>query len=218
MESEAIPLSNWLKDNLIAPEMSKFTEAAIPAMSTTDDQQEHWLANCVLNNLFGPRRFVTPLRQQAYHFLRRSHAAFTEYALAREATLDYLADTERGPRYIDAINHWEAFMAYSWQAYRFLGRGRAQWFEKNDGSVLQRLNVLYNRSKYADEAIERGDFVEESPLCVWLTNNALSNTEATPTFDEIAEILTYLAGLASAVQDPANAESKIKAQLAGTIG
>jgi hypothetical protein len=204
-----VPLSNWSKDIFVAPEMSKFTEASIPDMSTTDDQQEHWLGNFILNNLLSTR-FVSPIRQQMYNFLRRSHAAFTEYALAREATRAYLDNPERILRYIDAINHWEAFLANAWQAYCFLGSGQMRWFGKNDGSVLQRLCALYSRSKHADAAIERGDFVEDSPLCVWLTNDGLSSTESQLAFDEIAEILTDMARWASAVQDPGTAVSKIK--------
>jgi hypothetical protein len=73
-----VPLSDWSKDNFVAPNMSKFTEAAIPDMSSTDDQQEYWLANFILNNLLGTR-FGSPVRQQIYNFPRRSHAAFAEF-------------------------------------------------------------------------------------------------------------------------------------------
>jgi hypothetical protein len=205
-----VTLSNWSKDTFIAPEMSRFTEASIPDMSATDDEQEYWLANFILNNMLSSS-FVSPVRQQMYNFLRRSHAAFAEYALARDATRTYLDDPDRVLAYIEAINHWEGVLANAWQAYCFLGRSQVRWFAQNDGSVLQRLNALHNRSKHADEAIERGDFVEDSPLCVWLTNSGLSSTETQLTFDEIAEILTDIARWASAIQDPGTAVSKIKA-------
>jgi hypothetical protein len=193
--------------------MSKVTEASIPDMSAADDQQEHRLANFILNNLFGTR-FVSPIRQQMYNFLRRSHAVFAEYALARTETLRFLKNNDRPLSYIDAINHWEAFLSYSWQAYCFLGHGQVRWFEKNDGSIHQRLLALYNRSKHAEEAIKRGDFVEDSPLCVWLTNDGLSSTETSLTSTEIAEILKDLARWASAIQDPATAKNKIRAFIA----
>lgn len=202
-----MPLTDWSKDTFVAPEMSKFTAAVIPDMSKTDDEQEYWLRNFILNNLLGGTAYVTPVRQQMYNFLRRSHTAFAEYSLARAATLDYLDDPNRILPYIDAINHWEAFLANVWQAHCFLGRlpwlPRRVWFEPNDGSPLQRLNALHNRSKHADGAIVRGEFVGESPLCVWLTNDGLSSTETALSFDQMVEILTSMAKAASRIQDPA---------------
>jgi hypothetical protein len=208
-----MPLSSWVLDKYMAPQISKFTVASIPDMTELDDQQEHWLYNFILNNL-AQRTLVTPIGQQMYNFLRRSHAAFGAYALAREATLAYLANRQRYPRYIDAINHWEAFLAYAWQAFCFFGRGKRIWFEQGDGSPLERLHDLHTRSKHADKAIEQGHYIEDSPLCVWLTNSGLSSTEAALTFEEIAMILTDMAQLASAVQDPLTMESKIKSLMA----
>jgi len=78
-----------------------------------------------------------------------------------------------------------------------------------DGSPLQRLHALHTRAKHAEAAIERGDFVEDSPLCVWLTNNGLRSTASQLAFDEIADILDDLAKWADAVQDPATMAAKL---------
>ena len=72
------------------------------------------------------------------------------------------------------------------------------------------LHALHTRSKHAEEAIEKGNYIEDSPLCVWLTNSGLSSTDAALTFDEIAEILIYMARMANAVQDPRTMKSKIE--------
>ena len=143
----------------------------------------------------------SPARQQIYNFLRRSHAAFAEYALARESTLDFLKD-RKNLRYVDAIGHWEAFLAYTWQAHRFLGQGKNVWFRSGDGSPLQRVNALHTRAKHADEALERGQFIGDSPLCVRLTNDGLRSTDTSISFAEMAEILEELARCADTVQDP----------------
>jgi hypothetical protein len=209
-----VPLSDYAKDRFVAPEMSKFTAASIRDLSQVDSEQEHWVANFVLNVIFRAN-VLTPHRQQMYNFLRRSHSAFAEYALAREATLAFVNDPKRRPlQYVEAIGHWEAFLAYAWQAHCFIARGL--WFKKGDGSARERLNALYNRAKHADDAIERGDFIEDSPLCVWLTNDGLRSTETSLSFEEIAEILEDLAQLASAVQDPATMHEKLGSSSAGT--
>jgi hypothetical protein len=86
--------------------------------------------------------------------------------------------------------------------------------EQGDGSLSERLHDLHIRSKHADKAIEQGHYIEDSPLCVWLTNTGLSSTAVALTFQEIAMILTDMAQLASAVQDPLTMESKIKSLMA----
>jgi hypothetical protein len=203
-----MPLSNSSKDRFVAPEMSKFTEATIRDMSNVDSQQEYWLLNYILSTMLRAEH-EAPLRQQVYLFLRRTHAAFGEYSSARTATLGYLADHDQNLQYLEAIGHWEAFLSYSWQAYSSLDRGKHQLFKKGDGSVLERLLSLHNRAKHADEAIERGDFVEDSPLCVWLTNDGLRSIQTSLTFVEMAEILEDLASWASIFQDPATIAEKL---------
>jgi hypothetical protein len=205
-----VELSSYAKDKFVAPEMSKLTAATIRDMSHVDAQQGHWLANFILNTIF--RTDVpSPLRQQIYNFLRRSHAAFAEYALAREATLGFVNGSDRSPlRYVDVIGHWEAFLAYSWQAHGFIGGGERIWFEKEDGSVRQRLNELHNVAKHADKDIAKGKFIEDSPLCVWLTNDGLRSIETSLSFDEIAGILDDLAEWASLVQDLATIHEKLR--------
>jgi hypothetical protein len=204
-----MPLSSYAKDKFIAPEMSLFTSATIRDMSQVDSEQEHWLANFILNTMLRVD-VPSPQRQQMYNFLRRSHAAFGAYALARDHTLAFLNNRDHILRYLEAISHWEALLGHAWQAQCFLGRGKVRWFEKGDGSILQRLNALHNRAKHADEAIERGDFVEDSPLCVWLTDDGLRSTETSLTFDEIAQMLEDLARWASAVQDPLTMREKLQ--------
>jgi hypothetical protein len=207
----AVPLSDWSKDNFVAPEMSKFTHASLPDMSETDPQQGHWLANSILNNLLGPRRWLTPWYQQMYNMLRRSHAAFAEYDQAREATLAYLENPDDIMRYVAAVGHWEKFLADAWQAYDFFGGGRPTHYEKNDGSVLQRLHALHNQAKHAASTIAGGEAQAEGPLAVWLTNEGLRSPDTMLNFHEIVEVLKDIACLADALQDPQSAQEKLRA-------
>jgi hypothetical protein len=88
-------------------------------------------------------------------------------------------------------------------------------FEPNDGTELQRLHALHTRAKHAAAAIERGDVVDDGPLCVWLTNEGLRSTDSFVTFQELADVLRHLAGIAGAVQDPLTMSEKLPAALAG---
>jgi hypothetical protein len=204
-----------VKDKFIACDLSKFTSAALPDMSSVDKEQQHWLANFILNSVL---RVPVPQStyQQIFTFLRRSHSAFDSYARAREATLTFLADEEQPPmQYLDAIGHWEAFLQYAWQAYDSLRGGRLKFFESMDGSYLDRLNRLHNAAKHVPANISNGDLQRDperfSPLAVWLTNQGLQGYDCSVSFVEIIEILEELALWASAVQDPATMRERINA-------
>ena len=207
-----MPLSAYAKDNFIAPGMSCFTSASIRDMSGVSDAQEHWLYNYMLNSLLRVD-LDERLRQALFNFLRRTQFAFREYALAREQTLAYLRRASNAtPIYFVAIGHWEVFLSYAYQAHEILAcTGEAALFDRGDGSVLQRLNLLYNRSKHVETAIGAGQLAPGSTLPVWLTNDGLSAVDGRLTFDEMAEMLGELALWSDAVQDPLTMADKLRA-------
>ena len=101
--------------------MSRFTSASIRDMSETSDQQQHWLANFILNTMLRAT-MDDRSRQTAFNFLRRTQFAFSEYELARNKTGDYLANTDHVLKYLVAIGHWEVFLSYTYQAFELLAR------------------------------------------------------------------------------------------------
>lgn len=203
-----MPLSNYAKDKYVAPEMSKFTAASIRDMSATSAEQEQWLMNFVLNTLLRVN-IEERVRQTLFNFLRRTESAFREYSLARDRTLAYLSNADAVSDYIAAIAHWEVFLSHSYQAYCLLARKQQVLFKNGDGSVLERLNLLYNRSKHADGAIEAGQLPEDATMGIWLTNDGLRSTDSWLTFDEMAEALQEIARWSDAAQDPLTMREKL---------
>jgi hypothetical protein len=125
----------------------------------------------------------------------------------------FLQNTESVMPYLTAIGHWEVFLSYAYQAYLLLARpSGAKLFQPNDGSVLQRLNHLYNRSKHVDKAINSSQVAPGSTLTVWLTNSGLACIDSHLTFDELASILDDLGAWSDAVQDPLTMREKLLAQ------
>jgi hypothetical protein len=207
--------SSFVTDTYFAPDMSKFAAAEIRDMTRVDREQEHWLTNFMLNSVLRGR-LRSPVRQQIFNFLRRSHSAFTDYELARGATMRFLDDRQRIRTYLSAVGHWEDFLAHTWQANLLLSKAfiphiKRPLFQAEDGSVNQRLHSLHTRAKHSEEAIERGTFPGESPLVVWLTNEGLKSTDAWLTFSEAADELEALAQWSDAVQDPLTMAEKIAA-------
>ena len=202
--------TNDFKDKFVAPEISSFTQASIPDLSGL---QERWLVSFILNSSLVVQLEDTA-RRTFYNFLRRVEGAFREYSSARQMTMAHLAspNPDAVSEYIIAIGHWEAFLSQAYQAWCLLARGQKILFTPGDGSTMQRLNLLYNRSKHAESAITAEQLPPDGTLPVWLRNDGLHSVESSLTFEEIAEMLEDLAVWADAAQNPATMREKIAAK------
>lgn len=192
--------------------MSSFTAATIHDMSDFDEQQEYWVSNFVQNSMLRTN-VNAPFRQYMFNFLRRAEAAFREYTLAREATYAFLGSMGSASRYMAALFHWEVWLSQAWHGYELLRRvaGGVQIFEKGDGSIEQRLNLLYNQAKHVASEIENGNLpTSDATLGVWLENAGLRSNDGHLTFSESALVLEDLARWADRFQDPATLGDKLR--------
>jgi hypothetical protein len=202
-----VQFSAQIIDAHIAPGASAFTNAEIPDMSAWAKESAHWVANYFLNSVLSAS-FAPPMNAYAYNFLRRAQYAYSEHALARASTLRFLEAGGQSPlAYADALFHWECFLGQAWHAYALLvtaWKGKA--FERNDGSVEQRLNALYNQMKHVESQIENGPMPSAANVPVWLENDGLRSIDARLSFAETAEVLKDLAKYADALSNPAAAQ------------
>lgn len=207
-----MPLSGHAKDLYVAPKMSQFTTADIVDMSNFDKEQQHWVANYILNSMFGSGGVTQPARQRVFHFLRRAEAAFAAHGEARELTIAYLRNKENLTAYLGGVSHWESFFSHAYIAFEQLRHmSKSPLFERGDGSVLQRLNMLYNISKHANET----QFPQDGTLPIWLENDGLHCTEAHLTFEELSsDVLPELARWADILGDPAQTRAKLERRVA----
>jgi hypothetical protein len=183
------PTSNFT-DKYVAPGFSEFNAANMPDMSAISQEQGHWLNNFILNS-WSRVNLDDDTRRTLFNFLRRTEAAFREYEEARRLTLAHLDDVRPNSvsQYIRAIGHWEQFLSQADRAWAVLVKGEKILFAKNDGSIVQRLNLLYNRTKHIESSIKSGQLPPDGTLPVWLTNDGLQAVDGTLTFVEVAEIL-----------------------------
>lgn len=175
-------------------------------MSNYSKESKYWIANFFLNSTFNAK-FAPPMNAYAYNYLRRAQFAFSEHHLARQSTLNFLSSGGQSPTsYIEALFHWECFLGQSWHALALL---MAAWdgkaFEKDDGSIEQRLNSLYNQMKHVESRIENRQMLPEATVPVWLENAGLRSIDVSMTFTETAEVLRELAKYADALMNPATA-------------
>jgi hypothetical protein len=195
----------------IAPGVTALTRVEIPDMATWAKESAHWIANFFLNSSLGSS-FAPPMNAYAYNYLRRAQYAFSEHELARATTLGFVAGGSRSPRgYAEALFHWENFLGQAWHGYAILvtaWKGKA--FERNDGSVEQRLNALYNQMKHVESRIDNGQMLPGATVPVWLTNEGLRSIDAFLSYAETAEVLKDLAKYADALSNPATAREALQ--------
>jgi hypothetical protein len=207
-----VTYSAQILDSHIAPGVSSFTQAEIPDMSTWDKESPHYVANFFLNSAF-TATFAPPMNAYAYNFLRRVQYAFSEHHIARESTLRFLSTGGQSPRpYVDALFHWECFLGQAWHAFALLitaWEGKA--FDKNDGSVEQRLNALYNQMKHVESRIDNNQMIPGATVPVWLTNTGLQSVDAALTYSETGEVLKELGKYANALMNPKTAKAAVQA-------
>ena len=208
----AIQFSTAILDTHIAPGVSTFTVADIPDMTTWSKESSHWIANFFLNSALNAS-FKPPMNAYAYNFLRRAQYAFSEHHLARESTLAFITGGGQSPKsYADALFHWECFLGQAWHAFSILMTawdGKA--FEKNDDSVEQRLNSMYNQMKHVESRIDNAQMISGATVPVWLSNDGLRSVDTSLTYAETAEVLKELAKYADALSNPATAKAVLSA-------
>jgi hypothetical protein len=203
--------TNDFMDKFVAPGYSGFTAATIPDVSAVSRERGHWLTNFILSGSgFRGVSLDDGTRRTLFNFLRRTEAAFHEYEAAREFTLAHLAKPNH-KEYVKAIDRWEQFLSQADRAWFVLVRRQKLLFVEDDGSVFQRLHLLYNRTKHLETAIKSGQLPPDGTIPVWLTNDGLQAVDGKLTFAEIAEILVDLAKWADAAQDPLTMRETIRA-------
>ncbi len=196
-----------LLNKFIAPEITQFTDADIPDITSEFPEANHWLQNHFLNNVFRGA-FGDRARQVTLGYLRRAHHAFIAYHQAREATLRYLQgnqpDNPRVRGYYEAIVLWEMFAIQANMAldlFKWMGNGTGA-FSPNDGTSEFRLYSIANQVKHVASCVESGQCDPDASVPLWLTNTGLRSYSYSVFYTEAADVLRRMAELADELQDP----------------
>ena len=187
-----MPLSHYALDAFVAQELSKLTSCAPQSLATDFPERRDWLNQFVLRRIF--HNHVPEQRAVlAFLLVRRAEAAIDEWELACEAARQGV-QTPSG--YFRTLRHLEASLAALWQG---LDAGRkaldTRLFEKDDGSVYERLNWVYNKGRHFDpNDLRAGDL-----HAIWLTNAGIESSENSVTFEEMRGALTSLGRIAATI-------------------
>lgn len=156
-------------------------------------ESQHWLSHFGLSAIFHDFPPVE-MRPFVITFIRRIHAAFLEYDLARQKVLELVKDGNgRWSPYFAALNHFEVALSQLYVAVDLVRkRSKHDFFMTGDGSFEERLNLIYNASKH--------DLPDED-LTVWFTNTGISCAKANVAFVEVEDFLLKMASAINGLCD-----------------
>jgi hypothetical protein len=195
-----MPLTNYSFDTFVAQQMSQLTAPAASPIGAEFASSSTWFADFVLNSIF-----VKPLSMQgrrvAFAWLRRANAAVESYDEACLSLRDLTSGKNRIRAFFRALDKIEHALAMAYQANYFARKAlNYPLFAPNDGSVLQRLNEIYNVSRHTD--LSR--LSDENIHPVWLTNDGIHCATASLEYVEFESVLRELAKVASQIANMAD--------------
>jgi hypothetical protein len=192
-----MPWTSYVLDNFIAQELSTLSQCTAPDLSKEFDEGNHWVGNFILHSIFPRYELKAEAKPYAFGMLRRAQMALIEYESGRKALLEYLAgDRDRVSQYFRALYHFEITVMIVYQVHELLmGFTDEQLFAKGDGSPLYRLNRIYNVSKH----LEASTVMPGQLHAVWITNSGLAISTTALTWEELAQIIRDVGGLADQI-------------------
>lgn len=207
-----VTFNTELVDLLIAPGISSFASCDAPDLTQQHPEATHWLANHFLNTIVGPR-YKDKYRQWALNQLFRAEVAFRDYHEARSFTMEVLEKSSPGQpairTYFKAVARWESCLLNAQIFIDLANRmkkelGDVPVFIEGDGSRDQRAYAIANTIKHwgGDVAAERHE--EHQTIPVWLANEGLTTRSHQLSFVDLATLVTEIATVADALQDPSS--------------
>lgn len=182
-----MPFTKYAVEKFISGKITKITECRLADLYAEFPNAKTWVSSFGLMVIFvnQPREEIRPF---ALQFIRRVEMVLSEYSSAREEVRDLISGNPRWSPYYRALHHVEAAIALLYQAYEFSHKALKQrLFEPNDGSPLQRLNLIYGASKHQLANAE-------DPL--WLSNDGIETAVARLDFSEFEDLARTCARIA----------------------
>ena len=127
-----------------------------------------------------------------------------EYSAGRYSLSEFVsAPTTKTHSYFHAVYHFSASIGQAWQFFdlnrtktRHRTGAQIDFFKPNDASVLEKLNVIYNKSKHTVADYES----IHQPL--WITNRGIATDSMELTFHDLREILEQMSTWCRMFLDP----------------
>lgn len=177
------------------PEALQVVSPVLPDIGDLRDKCDTWVGGLGVATAFGGQFASHQNWQLLFNFVRRVAGAADQYEAARLGLLSVPDAKEMATtRYVRATIYFENCVSQTYQALMLISHfGKlGKLFERGDGSIFQRINLIYNRTKHVDKAIEAGQIPDNASLPVNLTDAALVAVDAELKYDELAGTISML--------------------------
>jgi hypothetical protein len=191
-----MPFSYYALDEFFSQEISQLNACNAALIRHKFPESEHWVGNFFLNSIF-----TNPIDQKArafgFGFLRRAETAFMEYEIARNFLDDFVKHkTGKPSSYLKALTHFEIAITMIYQSYQLVLKiSDKNLFQKNDRSVLDRLNKIYNLIRHFDPS----ELPPKHFHPMWITNDGVQVESCSLTFEEIENTMIEIGNFADKV-------------------
>lgn len=170
-----------VKDRLIAPKISQLESPQIPDIS----EKRTYPLNAFIFNFDLSMVVSNKNRQLLFNIIRKIGDAFDEYCFGTISLKNYVeSDRKSITPYFAAVRHFEHCLAHIYQAVLCMNRfakdySEEKQFEKDDGSVLDRISTIHNEVKHMDNKFENSSTCDEMSYITF--SKEINNFEATNT-------------------------------------
>lgn len=184
--------------SVFGPKIIAVTECGADELQSTD------LMNQYLLRVLFQSHPTSSAREFTLQLLLRSEMASMEYSAGRYSLSEFVsAPTTKTHSYFHAVYHFSASIGQAWQFFdlnrtktRHRTGAQIDFFKPNDASVLEKLNVIYNKSKHTVADYES----IHQPL--WITNRGIATDSMELTFHDLREILEQMSTWCRMFLDP----------------
>lgn len=197
-------LTDYALNNFVAPKLAQLTRNSAPEVVSQVQQSQNWIPNFILNSMLRVN-VSDENRKYIFNILRRVSNAINEYDNGRNMLESYLSEKrETISKYLTAVLHFENSITQTYQACMLLKTMNKfeKLFEKGNGTILERVNTIYNNIKHLNQRIEEGIIPEGFTIPMWVTNFGLESPNAQLGFQEFASLLAELGTLADELSNP----------------
>ncbi len=182
-----MPFTKHAIETFISPKVTGLNECRITDLSAEFPASRDWVSGFGLMVIL-VNQPTEEMRPFALQFVRRTEMAIAEYTRMRAEVQDLISGNPRWSPYYRALYHGEVATAMLYQAYDLSRKKlKTQLFESNDGSPLQRLNLIYTTSKHQ---------TADAQDPVWLSNEGFHTAKVALLFSEFEELARSCARVA----------------------
>ncbi len=183
-----MPLTNYALDKYVGQGFSSLKMPNTKSVRGEFPNLDSWIPIFIRQSIFH-RNLSDDRKAFAFALIRRAQAAIEDYDEAC-VTLTYIIRGENIiSKYFHALRKIESSVAQLYQAFDFARKALSQdIFEKNDGTVIQRLNSIYNDSRHPDVTKLPPGHLQP----VWIHDDGFCTINARLGFDEFESLLRLI--------------------------